>query len=54
MRLYNIDMMVKLLERCSKVFKDLNGDAVASLNKMQKLSFEIDGMLSKIEGEKNE
>ncbi len=54
MKLYDIDIMVRLLKECSQTFKDLNGDAVASLNKMQKLSFEIDEMLSKIERGKNE
>ena len=54
MKLYDIDMMVKLLEECSKVFKNLNGDSITSLNKIECLSLKIDEMLNKIERKEND
>ena len=54
MKLYDIDMMVKLLKECSKVFKNLNGDSITSLNKIECLSLKIDEMLNKIERKEND
>ena len=54
MKLYDIDMMVKLLEECSKVFKNLNGDSMTSLNKIECLSLKLDEMLNKIERHVND
>ena len=47
----DIELMIKLLIKTSKIMGNLNGDAITSLNQMIPLKMEIDDVINKIERE---
>jgi hypothetical protein len=50
----NIEQVYDLLIVCRKIFKDLNGDTIASLNKMSRLCKEIDNVVEEYNEEEHE
>ena len=50
----NIEQVYDLLVVCRKIFKELNGDTIASLNKMNRLCKEIDNVLEEYNEEEHE
>ena len=47
----NLEIVYDILVKCRQVFRDLNGDSVVALKKMERLCTEIDNVL---EEHKNE
>ena len=50
----NIEQVYDLLVVCRKIFKELNGVTIASLNKMNRLCKEIDNVLEEYNEEEHE
>ena len=48
----NIEKVYDILVACRKIFRDLNGDSVTSLNRMARLCTEIDNVLEEHKNEK--
>jgi len=41
----NLEKVYDILVACRKIFRDLNGDSITSLNRMARLCTEIDNVL---------
>ena len=48
----NIEKVYDILVACRKIFRDLNGDSITSLNRMARLCTEIDNVLEEHKDEK--
>ena len=47
----NLEIVYDILVKCRQVFRDLNGDSVVALKKMERLCTEIDNVLDEHKNE---